>query len=78
MWSCLVAVKLLSSGHACFLQIIVDRETGRSKGYGFVMFTEPLGATYALERLQGADFGGRPIKIRPAMRKAGGNDRRDD
>ena len=25
-------------------KIIVDRETGRSKGYGFVLYTEPLGA----------------------------------
>lgn len=24
-------------------KIIVDRETGRSKGYGFVLYTEPIG-----------------------------------
>ena len=25
------------------IKIIVDRETGRSKGYGFVSYSEPLG-----------------------------------
>lgn len=75
------------AGEVVSAKIIVDKETGRSKGYGFVVFTEPLGATYALERLDGMEMGGRPLKIRPAIRKApyqggggggGGGNRREE
>lgn len=66
------------AGSVVSAKIITDRETGRSKGYGFVLFAEPLGATYALERMQGASFGGRPLTIRPALRKTGGRPRQDD
>ena len=31
--------------------------------------THTTGATYALEKLDGQELGGRPLKIRPAMRK---------
>jgi hypothetical protein len=31
--------------------------------------TPQTGATYALEKLDGMELGGRPLKIRPAMRK---------
>lgn len=60
------------AGQVVNAKIILDRETGRSKGYGFVLFTEALSATYALEKLDGMELGGRPLKIRPAMRKSGG------
>ena len=69
------------AGEVVSVKIIVDKETGRSKGYGFVVFTEALGATYALERLDGMEMGGRPLKLRPAIRKApyqGGGNRRDE
>jgi RNA recognition motif-containing protein len=51
------------------VKIITDRETGRSKGYGFVSFADPLEATYAIERLNGAQLMGRPITVRPAIKK---------
>lgn len=63
------------AGQVVNVKIILDRETGRSKGYGFVLFTEPLSATYALERLDGMELGGRPLKIRPAIRKTYPNTR---
>lgn len=42
------------AGEVVNAKIIVDRETGRSKGYGFVTFAESLFATYALEKLVSA------------------------
>ncbi|GAB5033527.1 rna recognition motif domain containing protein [Nannochloropsis oceanica] len=63
------------AGQVVNVKIILDKETGRSKGYGFVLFTEPLSATYALERLDGMELGGRPLKIRPAIRKTYPNTR---
>lgn len=63
------------AGQVVNAKIILDKETGRSKGYGFVLFSEPLAATYALERLDGQELGGRPLKIRPAIRKTYQNNR---
>lgn len=63
------------AGQVVNVKIILDKETGRSKGYGFVLYTEPLAATYALERLDGQELGGRPLKIRPAIRKTYPNTR---
>lgn len=55
-------------------KIILDRETGRSKGFGFVRFSEPIHATAALEHLNGKDLKGRPVRVQPAIsRKPQGN-----
>ena len=46
--------------------IIVDRESGRSKGFGFVTMNAPDEANAAIEALNGADFGGRNLKVNEA------------
>jgi len=56
--------------------IIKDRETGRSKGFGFVEFEEEDALQSALE-LNGQDLDGRPLKVSKSHdRPAGGAGRR--
>jgi hypothetical protein len=50
--------------------IICDRETGRSRGYGFVTFDNELSASEAMNFMQGADVNGRRIRIGPATARA--------
>ncbi|OGZ61988.1 MAG: hypothetical protein A2932_00685 [Candidatus Spechtbacteria bacterium RIFCSPLOWO2_01_FULL_46_10] len=43
--------------------VIQDRMTGRSKGFGFVEMSTDDEARAAREGMDGADFGGRTIKV---------------
>ena len=45
--------------------IIIDRRTGRSKGFGFVDMPRQA-ATTAIEELNGSKMGGRDLKVRSA------------
>jgi cold-inducible RNA-binding protein len=67
------------AGAVADVAIIVDRETGRSKGFGFVEMADDGAATSAVQQLNGAQVGGRTIKVaeaneRPSrpMRMSGG------
>jgi cold-inducible RNA-binding protein len=60
--------------------VISDRSTGRSKGFGFVEMNSDAEAGVAIAALDGKDFGGRTIKVneaRPRVASGGGGDRRD-
>jgi cold-inducible RNA-binding protein len=56
--------------------IIMDKMTGRSKGFGFVEMSDDEGAQKAIAMFHDADFGGRnltvnearPLEARPARR----------
>ena len=48
------------------VSLIEDRETGRSRGFGFIeMSTKEEGAA-AIERFNGQDLGGRTLKVNEA------------
>ncbi|MDB5166468.1 MAG: hypothetical protein JWM37_540 [Candidatus Saccharibacteria bacterium] len=47
-------------------QVIVDRETGRSKGFGFVEMSNDDEAKVAVEKLNNADLDGRAISVSEA------------
>jgi cold-inducible RNA-binding protein len=49
--------------------VISDRETGRSKGFGFVEMSTPEEAKAAIEALNGKDFGGRDLVVNEARPK---------
>ena len=49
--------------------IIRDRETGRSKGFGFVTFANEDEAEKAIKETEGKDFHGRPIKVNMAKER---------
>ncbi|MFT7804786.1 RNA-binding protein 39-like [Arapaima gigas] len=45
------------------IQLMMDSETGRSKGYGFITFADSECAKKALEQLNGFELAGRPMKV---------------
>jgi RNA recognition motif-containing protein len=47
-------------------QVIMDRETGRSRGFGFVEMENDGEADRAITALNGADFRGRPLTVNEA------------
>lgn len=46
--------------------IIMDKMTGRSKGFGFVEMTSDDEAQKAIEMFNGTDFGGRKLTVNEA------------
>lgn len=50
--------------------VINDRETGRSKGFGFVEMSSDAEADAAIKALDGSDMGGRSIIVSPARPKS--------
>jgi RNA recognition motif-containing protein len=50
-------------------QIIMDRDTGRSKGFGFVEMSTPDEAKAAIAALDGQQNGGRALKVNEAQPK---------
>jgi cold-inducible RNA-binding protein len=50
--------------------IITDRETGRSKGFGFVEMSTDQEAADAITKFNGTDFDGRAITVNEARPKA--------
>jgi RNA recognition motif-containing protein len=47
-------------------KIVMDRDSGRSKGFGFVEMSLDHEAISAIEKLQGSDFGGRALTVNEA------------
>jgi RNA recognition motif-containing protein len=56
-------------------RVITDRETGRSRGFGFVSFDAPDSAEKAMSEMDGADLDGRSLKVNEAQEKPRNNDR---
>lgn len=46
--------------------VVIDRETGRSRGFGFVEMANDAEANAAIEKLNGFAFGGRPLVVNEA------------
>ena len=49
--------------------LITDRDTGRSKGFGFVEMGSEAEARAAINSFNDADFGGQPMKVAEAESK---------
>ena len=63
-------------GQVSKAQVISDRETGRSRGFGFVEMPDDAEASKAIEALNESQFNGRPLTVNEAKprepRAAGG------
>jgi RNA recognition motif-containing protein len=44
-------------------KVMMDRDTGRSKGFGFVEMSSPAEAEAAIQGLHGKNFGGRDLTV---------------
>ncbi len=53
-------------GQVARAQVITDRETGRSRGFGFVEMDNDDEAQRAIEALNGAEYKGRPLTVNDA------------
>ena len=56
-------------------QVVMDRDTGRSKGFGFVEMETGEAAQAAISALNGQDFAGRSLTVneaRPREERSGG------
>lgn len=71
-------------GNVTSAKVINDRETGRSRGFGFVEMSDDSDAQRAIDQLNQTDFQGKTINVSEAKPRAekprgsfgGGNDRR--
>lgn len=58
--------------------LMLDRATGRPRGFGFVTMSSPEEAQKAIEALNGASLDGRPLTVnvaRPREERSGGGGR---
>ncbi len=51
------------------VKVVTDRETGRSRGFGFVTFDAPADAEAAMGAMDGAELDGRAIRVNVAENK---------
>jgi RNA recognition motif-containing protein len=54
-------------GTVASVRVIKDRNTGRSKGFGFCEMTNDEEARNAIEKLNGSDLSGRPLVVKEAL-----------
>ena len=65
-------------GEVTTVKIIIDRESGRSKGFGFVEMSDDEAAQKAISGLNGSEISGRSIAVsqaedkKPGDRRSGG------
>ena len=71
-----------AAGQVTSAKVITDRETGRSKGFGFVEFSTEEEAQKAINDFNGQELNGRAINVSIAKpqedRKSGGGGRGGD
>jgi len=62
-------------GEVVSANLIMDRETGRPRGFGFIEFSDPTQGKAAIDALHGTNFGGRDLTVneaRPRESRGGG------
>jgi RNA recognition motif-containing protein len=55
--------------------VVTDRDTGRSRGFGFVEMATPEAAAAAVKKLDGQQLDGRQLKVEPSKPSAPGGGR---
>jgi cold-inducible RNA-binding protein len=62
-------------GAVTSVKVITDRNTGRSKGFGFVEMESKDEAQAAIDKLNGVDLGGRALRVNESKPKPPRQDR---
>ncbi|MBA0681380.1 hypothetical protein Goari_023188 [Gossypium aridum] len=57
---------------SCIARVIADRDTGRSRGFGFVNFADDESASNALSAMDGQELQGRNIRVSYANERPSG------
>jgi RNA recognition motif-containing protein len=57
------------AGNVVSAKVIIDRNTNRSKGFGFVEMSSAEEAQKAIEMLNGQELDGRPLRVNIAKPK---------
>ena len=53
-------------------KVVMDRETGRPRGFAFVEMSTDGEAAKAIEQVNGRELGGRDLNVREAQERTGG------
>jgi cold-inducible RNA-binding protein len=57
----------VTHGEVTEAKVITDRDTGRSRGFGFVTFTQDEDAKTAISKMDGTNLDGKTIKVNEAQ-----------
>ena len=68
----LISERFSSCGEVRSVDLVLDRVSGQSRGFGFVEMATSEGAQKALSELNGQDFEGRSLRVDVAQEKRGG------
>lgn len=60
------------SGNVVEVKVVMDRETGRPRGFAFVEMSSDAEAQEAIAQLNGRDLDGRTLRINEAQERSGG------
>lgn len=71
----LVSERFASSGELVSVKLIMDRETGRSRGFAFVEMANAAAAQKAISDHDGQDLEGRALRVSIAEDRRSGGDR---
>jgi RNA recognition motif-containing protein len=70
-----LAAKFAECGRVESAKLITDRQTGQSKGFGFVEMSSDSEAQAAIDKFNGTNLDGRPMRVneaKPQEKKSGG------
>jgi cold-inducible RNA-binding protein len=60
------------SGDVTEVKVVLDRDTGRPRGFAFVEMANEGAATTAIKNLNGRDLQGRALNVKEAQERTGG------